>query len=67
MNTPYLGDCLCVLRENIPDVSVDLVYIDPPFNSRRDYNTFFDDKEIQSQRISAQHLAKKAKHQMELI
>jgi site-specific DNA-methyltransferase (adenine-specific) len=31
MNTLYLGDCLNVLRDNIPDESVDLVYIDPPF------------------------------------
>ncbi len=52
MNTLYLGDCLYVLRENIPDESVDLIYIDPPFNSKRDYNIFFDDKEIQSQRIA---------------
>ena len=52
MNTLYLGDCLNVLRESVPDESVDLVYIDPPFNSKRDYNIFFDDKEIQTQRIA---------------
>jgi DNA modification methylase len=52
MNTLYLGDCLNVLRENIPDESVDLIYIDPPFNSKRDYNIFFDDKEIHSQRVA---------------
>lgn len=52
MNTLYLGDCLYVLRESIPSESVDLIYIDPPFNSKRDYNIFFDDKEIQSQRIA---------------
>ena len=52
MNTLYLGDCLYVLRENVPDESVDLVYIDPPFNSKRDYNMFFDDKKIQTQRIA---------------
>jgi len=52
MNSLYLGDCLYVLRDNIPDKSVDLVYIDPPFNSKRDYNIFFDDKEIQTQRIA---------------
>jgi site-specific DNA-methyltransferase (adenine-specific) len=52
MNTLYLGDCLNVLRDNIPDESIDLVYIDPPFNSKRDYNIFFDDKEIQTQRIA---------------
>ncbi|HCY74342.1 MAG TPA: site-specific DNA-methyltransferase [Ignavibacteriales bacterium] len=52
MSTLYLGDCLNVLRENVPDESVDLIYIDPPFNSKRDYNIFFDDKEIQTQRIA---------------
>ncbi|MBI5477051.1 MAG: restriction endonuclease [Ignavibacteriales bacterium] len=52
MNKLYLGDCLYVLRESVPDESVDLVYIDPPFNSKRDYNMFFDDKEIQSQRTA---------------
>jgi len=52
MNTLYLGDCLNVLRDNVPDQSVDLIYIDPPFNSKRDYNIFFDDKEIQTQRIA---------------
>ncbi len=52
MNRLYLGDCLNVLRESIKDESVDLIYIDPPFNSKRDYNIFFDDKEIQTQRIA---------------
>ena len=52
MNTLYLGDCLYVLRESVPDESVDLVSIDPPFNSKRDYNMFFDDKKIQTQRIA---------------
>lgn len=52
MNTLYCGDCLDVLRQFIPDESVDLVYIDPPFNSRRDYNIFFDDKKLQTQRIA---------------
>ena len=34
MNTLYLGDYLNVLRDNIPDESVELDYIDPPFNSK---------------------------------
>ena len=37
MNTLYYGDNLEVLREHIPDESVDLVYLDPPFNSKRAY------------------------------
>ena len=32
-NTLFYGDNLQVLREHIPDKSVDLVYLDPPFNS----------------------------------
>jgi DNA modification methylase len=40
-NTLYYGDNLEVMREFIPDESVDLVYLDPPFNSARDYNVLF--------------------------
>ena len=52
MNYIYLGDCHNVLKNEIADESVDLIYIDPPFNSKRDYNIFFDSKEIQTQRIA---------------
>lgn len=41
MNKLYFGDCLEVLRENIKDETVDLVYLDPPFNSKRPYNLLF--------------------------
>jgi DNA modification methylase len=37
-NTLCFGDNLQVLREHIADESVDLIYLDPPFNSKRDYN-----------------------------
>lgn len=37
----YYGDNLDVLRENILDDSVDLVYLDPPFNSQSTYNILF--------------------------
>jgi DNA modification methylase len=37
----YYGDNLQVLREHIADESVDLIYLDPPFNSKRDYNLLF--------------------------
>ena len=40
-NTLYYGDNLPIMRENIADESVDLVYLDPPFNSARDYNVLF--------------------------
>lgn len=52
MNRLYLGDCLNVLRTEIADESVDLIYIDPPFNSKQDYSIFFDSKEIQTQRVA---------------
>lgn len=39
-NTLFYGDCLNVLKE-IPDETADLIYLDPPFNSKRDYNAFF--------------------------
>ena len=37
-NKLFYGDNLHVLREQIADESVDLIYLDPPFNSKRDYN-----------------------------
>jgi 16S rRNA G966 N2-methylase RsmD len=43
-NTLYYGDNLSILREHIPDESVDLVYLDPPFNSNRNYNVLFTDE-----------------------
>ena len=41
MNHLYYGDNLHVLREQIPEASVDLVYLDPPFNSNATYNVLF--------------------------
>jgi site-specific DNA-methyltransferase (adenine-specific) len=41
MNTLYFGDNLDVLREHIKDESVDLIYLDPPFNSNASYNVLF--------------------------
>ena len=40
-NTLYYGDNLAILREHIDDASVDLIYLDPPFNSARSYNVLF--------------------------
>lgn len=40
-NTLYYGDNLHVLREHIADESVDLIYLDPPFNSNANYNMLF--------------------------
>ena len=40
-NALYYGDNLDVLRESIASESVDLVYLDPPFNSQATYNLLF--------------------------
>ena len=44
MNTLYYGDNLKILRNYIKDESVDLIYLDPPFNSNRNYNVLFNDE-----------------------
>src|SRR3990172_5095408 len=41
MNTLYYGDNLDVLRQHVKGESVDLVYLDPPFNSQQNYNVLF--------------------------
>ena len=43
-NTLYYGDNLPILRGYFPDASVDLIYLDPPFNSNRSYNVRFKDE-----------------------
>lgn len=45
MNRLYYGDNLDVLRRHIDDESVDLVYLDPPFNSNANYNVLFAEKD----------------------
>ena len=40
-NVLYFGDNLEILRKYIPDNSIDLIYLDPPFNSKKDYNILF--------------------------
>jgi site-specific DNA-methyltransferase (adenine-specific) len=44
INTLFYGDNLDILRNEIPDESVDLIYLDPPFNSNRNYNVLFKEK-----------------------
>jgi len=44
-NYLYYGDNLDVLRRYVKDESVDLIYLDPPFNSRQDYNVLFAEKD----------------------
>jgi DNA modification methylase len=44
-NTLYYGDNLDILRRYVKDESVDLVYLDPPFNSNANYNVLFAEKD----------------------
>jgi len=43
-NKLYFGDNLDIMREYIPDECVDLIYLDPPFNSNATYNVLFAEK-----------------------
>lgn len=43
-NTLYYGDNLEILREYIPNESIDLIYLDPPFKSDQSYNILFKEK-----------------------
>ena len=51
-NFLFYGDNLDVLRRHVKDETVDLVYLDPPFNSAQDYNVLF--KEQDGDRAAAQ-------------
>lgn len=54
-NTLFYGENLDILSQHIADESVDLVYLDPPFNSSRSYNVLFKDeggKDSESQIIA---------------
>ena len=42
-NILWYGDCLNVMRDKLTPKSVDLIYLDPPFNSDKKFNTFFKD------------------------
>jgi site-specific DNA-methyltransferase (adenine-specific) len=44
-NKLYFGDNLTILREHVPDESVDLIYLDPPFNSQATYNVLFGEQD----------------------
>ncbi len=51
-NQLYYGDNLNILREHVKDESIDLIYLDPPFNSNADYNVLF--KEQSGEESAAQ-------------
>ena len=44
MNQLYYGDCLTVMQREMRANSVDLIYLDPPFNSNRTYNAIYKDE-----------------------
>ena len=44
MNTLYYGDCLTSMENKMEAGSVDLIYLDPPFNSKRDCNAIYKDE-----------------------
>lgn len=43
-NRLFYGDCLTIMRQELPDDSVDLIYLDPPFNSNQDYHSIYKDE-----------------------
>ena len=45
MNHLYYGDNLDILRRYVADECVDLIYLDPPFNSNRTYNVLFQEQD----------------------
>jgi site-specific DNA-methyltransferase (adenine-specific) len=51
-NTLFYGDNLEVLRKHFPNECIDLIYLDPPFNSKANYNILF--KEKSGERSTAQ-------------
>lgn len=54
-NELHYGDNLTVMREKIPDEIADLIYLDPPFNSARNYNLLF--KQVKGDPSPAQIMA----------
>ena len=44
MNRLYYGDCLTIMANEMKSNSVDLIYLDPPFNSNRNYNAIYKDE-----------------------
>ena len=40
----YYGDCLTIMRDHMRLASVDLIYLDPPFNSNQSYNAIYKDE-----------------------
>lgn len=60
-NQLFFGDCLEILEKYLvpqnPDGFIDLVYIDPPFNSKRDYNVLFESADLSDSTAQKQAFA----------
>ncbi|MBN8652345.1 MAG: restriction endonuclease [Cytophagales bacterium] len=59
-NRLYFGDCLNVLKElhrEHPNGFIDLIYIDPPFNSKRNYNVLFESIDLDDTNAQKQAFA----------
>ncbi|MEO8147009.1 MAG: DNA methyltransferase [Bacteroidia bacterium] len=60
MNHLYFGDCLQILKQlnhKNPDGFIDLIYIDPPFNSKRNYNVLFESIDLKDATAQKQAFA----------
>jgi site-specific DNA-methyltransferase (adenine-specific) len=53
-NALFYGDNLDVLRQHVRDATVDLVYLDPPFQSGKDYNLLFERRGDEEERAQAE-------------
>ena len=68
-NQLFYGDNLEVLRRHIKDESVDLCYIDPPFNSKRNYNQIYNNigKEDRAQSLAGGSFLRRALRKRKLL
>lgn len=56
-NMLFYGDNLDVLQGHFPSECIDLIYLDPPFNSKAEYNVLFRKGQEKSQLHKLKHLA----------
>lgn len=69
----YFGDNLEIMRQHIADESVDLVYLDPPFNSNQSYNVLFKERDTRPSQAQIEafddtwHWTPETQHQFELL
>jgi len=69
----YFGDNLEIMRQHVADESVDLVYLDPPFNSNQSYNVLFKERDTRPSQAQIEafddtwHWTPETQHQFELL